>query len=127
MYKIASEKAQRGRDRIRVADISHAELPEIISTGDRLRNLDRAIQAIENEISDAKSCKKPKEEIKRLGLRKFDIQCQIKALKATQSPKVPSLPEFFIVVAEERLPADVFAELKTEAQRRCHAEYANAK
>ena len=128
MYKIASEKAQRGRERIRIADLSGKGSPEIISAADRIRDLSRAVDNIEMQLLEAKKIALPdKIQLRELGLRKLEIQNQIKELKATQSPKVRGLLQWFIEVAQEMLPSELFEAIKAEAQRRGHREFDDAK
>ena len=98
------------------------------SAANLIRDLSRAIERIEISIADEKTRDQPnKEALRQLGLRKLEIQNQIKAAKAVQSPKVKRLPQFFIEVAEELLSNETFETIKSEAQLRCHREYDDAK
>jgi hypothetical protein len=128
VYKIASEKAQRGRERIRVPDLAGNGLPEISCAADRIRDLSRAVDNIQTQIAVAKTIDPPnKAEIKQLGMRKFEIQNEIKELKATQSPKVRGFSQWFVDVAQEMLPSELFEAIKAEARTRTRREFEDAR
>jgi hypothetical protein len=101
MYKIASENAQRGRERI--ADwtvLAHGN--ETQTDEDKRRNLVRCVQRL---LEEHKTCTN-RAERGALGQKIQELQNAINAMRPKR--KMPGVEQYFIDAAREMLPKAMF-------------------
>lgn len=104
MYKIASERAQAGRDRLKLADLADKGLPEIQTPEQKLRNLQRAHQGLQAEVGRIKEARPPgwKMRAAEIGHRMQELQAEIAAQKP-KAKKPRGIEGHFMDIARERL------------------------
>lgn len=128
MYKGTSQGLQKAAGKISLADVAAkvAEtLPERQSLYDQRQNMIRALAGIEAQIKAAGT----KAEKKALGVRKLDLQNELKAFKARHKGQQKLTPpcdqatfeQAFIDVAREMLGGPMYRALISEALKRCNA------
>lgn len=128
MYKIASETAQAARDRLKIADLARAGLPEIQTAQDKHRNLKRRAQQLDEQIKHIRDTRPAngKRLLKELGAIKKDVMDEICSIKP-RAQKLRNVAEHFVFVARERLSPPVFEIWFREAEKSAAKEIADRK